>query len=665
MTLLAPAFLFGLLAIGVPIWLHRLSSENPNRQPFSSVMFLEPGEPRRVLAKKLKYLLLFSLRVGVLSLLALGFAGLALEGSLQNIVAETARLNVIVMDRSASMSLGNRWERAQATADTIINDLDNSDVVQVVAADRIIEILAEPSLERAPIRQAINIAEPGPFRIDYGQLMSSMESLLRGAELPVVLHIITDAQQSALPTRFADLAPRTSLELVVHNISVAGEENWALDGLVWSALSGELTASLRGYSEQDVERTVTLRLNGTEVATQNVSVGAGQTAQVNFIGVDLSTGINQVVAELSPNDELTLDDERYLVVKQPIPRPILLVSSNNRDSTSLFLTSALQTLAAQVYEIQQISPVELTRQSLENYVFIVIADAGVLVENDSVVLSDYVESGGAVFMALSQRSAGLNSLPITGHSLGSFSQFRVEDGGFLSVGNVDSSHSVLRQLEGLRSARFYRHIPVETQSSDTVLMRLEDGSPLLIEHPIGEGRALIFTSSLDREWNDLPLQPVFVPFMAQLSSYMAGDDRISTAARLGGTLSSRSMGFSGGQIFRPDGETALGLAGAGAGGEVIVDQIGFYEVLASGQTESVAVNIDAQESDVTSMPDNGFIRWSELGSGPVQDAGGSMEIVDDASTDLWPLILFLLLALVIVESWVGNWHLSVRRGIAA
>ena len=39
MTLLAPLFLLGLLAIGVPIWLHRLSSENPNRQPFSSVMF--------------------------------------------------------------------------------------------------------------------------------------------------------------------------------------------------------------------------------------------------------------------------------------------------------------------------------------------------------------------------------------------------------------------------------------------------------------------------------------------------------------------------------------------------------------------------------------------------------------------------------------------------
>jgi hypothetical protein len=665
MSLLAPAFLFGLLAIGVPIWLHRLSSENPNRQPFSSVMFLEPGEPRRVIAKQLRYFLLFALRVGVLSLLTLVFAGVVLEGSLQNILSETARLHVIVMDRSASMAHGNRWERAQAMADTIVDGLDDSDVVQVVAADRIIEVLVEPSLDRAPIRQAINAAEPTPFRVDYGQLMSSMDSLLRGAELPVVLHILTDTQQSSLPTRFADLAPRTSLELTVHNVSVSGEENWALDGLVWSALSGDLTANLRSYSEQDVERTVTLLLNGTEIAVENISIEAGQTAQVNFMDVELSAGANQVVAKLNPSDELSLDNERYLVVKQPIPRPILLVSSNNRDDASFFLTSALETLATQTYEIQRIFPTELANHSFENYVFVVIADAGALAENDSEVLSDFVESGGAVFMALSQRSAGLNFVPITGHSLSSFSQFRAEQGGFLAVGNMDSSHLVLRQLEGLRTAKFYRHIPVDIEPIDTVLMRLEDGSPLLIEHPKGQGRVMIFTSSLDREWNDLPLQPVFVPFMAQLSSYMAGDDRISIDAQLGSTLSSRAMGFSGGQIFAPDGERALGLAGAGAGDEVIVDQIGFYEVLASGQTEFVAVNIDAQESDVTPMPANGFIRWNELGSTPVETAEGGIAMIDDASTDLWPWILSLLLIVVIVESWVGNWHLRVRRGIAA
>ena len=74
MSLFAPAFLLGLLAIGLPLWLHRLSSDNPNKQKFSSSMFLEPGEPRRVLAKKLQYLLLLALRVAVLVLLALAFA---------------------------------------------------------------------------------------------------------------------------------------------------------------------------------------------------------------------------------------------------------------------------------------------------------------------------------------------------------------------------------------------------------------------------------------------------------------------------------------------------------------------------------------------------------------------------------------------------------------
>ena len=49
MTLLAPLFFAGLLAIGLPLWLHRLSAENPNRQRFSSLMLLEAGEPKQAL----------------------------------------------------------------------------------------------------------------------------------------------------------------------------------------------------------------------------------------------------------------------------------------------------------------------------------------------------------------------------------------------------------------------------------------------------------------------------------------------------------------------------------------------------------------------------------------------------------------------------------------
>ncbi len=663
MTLLAPAFLLGLLAIGIPVWLHRLSSENPNRQPFSSVMFLEPGEPRRVLAKKLQYLILFALRVGVLVLLALTFAGLALQGVVQNLVSETARLHVIVMDLSASMGHGERWERAEEAADLVIEELESSDVAQVVTAGRVVEVVAEPSLDRGSLRQAVAAAEPGPYRVDYGQLMSSVDSLLRGVELPVVVHVITDSQRTALPTRFADLAPRSPLELRIYDVSATGESNWGLDGLAWSAVSGDFVASLRGYAGDDAERSVTLRLNGTPVARQTVVLSAGETTQARFEGLELAAGANRVAATLAPGDQLAIDDERYLVVKRPVPRPILLVSGDARARTSLFLTSALGTLAAQAYEIEQVTPAGLAERTLEDYVFVVVGDAGALEEEDAALLRDYTESGGALLMAVARRSVGLDTMPVTGHAFDAISQFGMAEGEFLVVGNMDRSHPAVGQLDEFRSTKFFRHLAVQPEEGDRVLIRLEQGSPLLIEHSLGEGSVILFGSSLDRAWNDLPVQPVFVPLIAQLSAYLAGDHRISVEARLGGALSVRAMGFVGAQVFAPDGSKALGLAGAAD--DVLVDQIGFYEVVGAGHTELVAVNVDPRESDVAPMDGTALERWRDLSPGAGQAAAGDLEMLESPPTELWPWILALLIVVVLVESWVGNWHLRVRRGIAS
>ena len=121
-------------------------------------------------------------------------------------------------------------------------------------------------------------------------------------------------------------------------------------------------------------------------------------------------------------------------------------------------------------------------------------------------------------------------------------------------------------------------------------MSLADGTPLLLERAMGAGRVLLFTSSLDREWNDLPVQPAFVPLMAGIANYLLGGAGFTSEADLGSTLAVRALGFAGGQIFDPRGEAALGL-GAGSD-DVLLDQVGFYEVVGGGTTELVAVNFD-------------------------------------------------------------------------
>ena len=132
----------------------------------------------------------------------------------------------------------------------------------------------------------------------------------------------------------------------------------------------------------------------------------------------------------------------------------------------------------------------------------------------------------------------------------------------------------------------------------------------------------------------------------------------SVAARL-------QLGFAGAQIFDPSGDAALGL-GAGSD-DVLLDQVGFYEVVGGGTSELVAVNFDARESDLAPLDATTLERWKGLGVRPGEAATpvAVSSQTDRVPNSLGPLLVMLLLMLVVVESLVGNWHLRIRRGVAA
>ena len=664
MTLLAPAFLLGILAIGLPMWLHRLSSDNPNKQRFSSLMFLEPGEPRRVLAKKLQYLLLLAMRIAVLVLLALAFAQPAWwRDPVAAAGGDDAELHLIVLDRSASMGFEGRWDRALDAARDVIGGLDGDDRGQIVLAGRTVEVLGSATADGAALRQALSAAEPGVFRIDYGQLTRALDGLIRSAELPVVLDLVTDAQASSLPTRFADLAPRRPAEIVIHDVADGRASNWALDSFGGSALTGELEASVRSFASENARRTLTLTLNGTTVDEQTLEIPAGGRAQARFAALELAAGSNRATVALDPNDDLAADDERYLALQRPEPRAVLVVANAPRGRGVLYTSSAIGTLATLALTPETAAPAALTERTLTDFSFIVVTDAGDLADGDAARLADYVEGGGGLLLALSERSSGLGAVPVTGQLLRTGAAL-LRPGSSAAVGELDATHPALRGVDELRSARFDRYVAVEPAADDRVLISLDDGAPLLIERTLGAGRVLLFTSSLDRQWNDLPVQPVFVPFIAGLANHLLGGEGFTSEAELGSTLAVRALGMAGGQIFDPRGEKALGLS---AGSEdVLLDQIGFYEVVGGGRTELVAVNFDPRESDLAPIDPATVERWQGLGSRATDQATTTaVSAAEERSlSPLGPWLLIALLAIAFVESWIGNWHLRVRRGIA-
>jgi hypothetical protein len=159
---------------------------------------------------------------------------------------------------------------------------------------------------------------------------------------------------------------------------------------------------------------------------------------------------------------------------------------------------------------------------------------------------------------------------------------------------------------------------------------------------------------------------VFVPLLAGLANQLLGGAGFSSEADLGSTLAVRAMGIEGGQIFDPNGDAALGLGAAGSG-DVVLDQVGFYEVVGGGRSEVVAVNPDPRESDLTAVDAETVERWQNLGFTAEDEAVRAAQEAgepDRIPVSLGRWLLLLLLAALIVESLAGNWHLRVRRGIA-
>src|SRR6201997_5855266 len=101
MGFLAPWFLGGLAALGVPVFVHLLRKHVTIPRPVSSLMFFERGTQSSTRHRRLRYLLLFSLRAALLLLLVLAFANPFIRRASAGV---NDRLLLVVVDHSFSMN---------------------------------------------------------------------------------------------------------------------------------------------------------------------------------------------------------------------------------------------------------------------------------------------------------------------------------------------------------------------------------------------------------------------------------------------------------------------------------------------------------------------------------------------------------------------------------
>src|ERR1700759_2964343 len=113
MGYLNPLFLLVLAAIGLPVYIHLLRRHVTTPLPFSSLMFFERGTQSSTRHRRLRYLLLFSLRAALLLLLVVAFAKPFFRRAS---AGANDTLMLVVVDHSFSMKAGSRFADAKQGA---------------------------------------------------------------------------------------------------------------------------------------------------------------------------------------------------------------------------------------------------------------------------------------------------------------------------------------------------------------------------------------------------------------------------------------------------------------------------------------------------------------------------------------------------------------------
>ncbi len=690
LTFLAPLFLLGLAAVAVPVIVHLVNRERRNAIAFPSLMFLRRVPFRSVSRQRIRHRALFALRILALALLALAFARPFVDRESANAVVAGVgpRELVVLLDRSYSMAYGDRWSRATAAAERAIAGVAAADRATLVLFDHEAIATAGPTGDLAVVRAAITNARPGAGSTRYAPALAVAQQLMDRAERPrrdVVL--ISDFQRAGwdgqeLPRLAApatlttiDIGDSTTANTLVTGVDVSRDASGGVDRAI-------VAARVVRQGERPVAAArATLEINGREVEAKQVTLPASGATSVTFAPVavpDATTRGTVRVSGPANDDRLLMDDVFHFVIAPAQVVNVLLIESPGAAATrTMFLPRALGIGDSPTFRIAQRRSDNVTSADVDAARVVIVHGAEMPGGAVGERLRALVRNGGGLIVALGEAN-GTRALSGMSELLpgvpGEIIDRSAERGG--TMGSLDRNHPALESFRGARSgdftsARYLRYRSLSPAPTDAVLARFDDGNVALTERQVGDGRVLVFSSTFDGYWNDLPVQPVFLPLIQSLVRHAAAWTPQPSSHTVGHVMAVSEPG-AGGELVAvaPSGERTRWNETDSVRSLALREQ-GFYEIRdANGVAASrtIAVNPDAAESELGNFaPDELFRAVSPTGAAAATVAGATTLSVAEREKrqTLWWYVLVMALLLLAAESLLSN-RLSraARRDVA-
>lgn len=682
-SFLAPIFFAGLAALAIPIIVHLTHRERKDAIPFPSLMFVRRIPYRTHRRQKIRHWLLFLMRSLAVILVVAAFARPLMDddGAAARSFAG-AREVVVLLDRSHSMAYGDHWSEALGAARRAVAGLGPDDRATLVVFAERAEAITRSTADRTMLNATLDGVEVGAGVTRYGPAIQLAREVIERSDRPrSEVFLITDFQRSGWDARQAVSLPEgTTLTYV--DVSDADASNLAVTGAAVtrsrsggreSAVISAQVANLGAESLDDVD--VALVVDGEAVQTQPASLEAGESVTLRFTPFVLPRRPVRAVVRAG-EDALPGDNEFRFVVRPNDPISVLVVEPRNASADhSLYLRRSFEIggqpgFGVDVRRITRLSPEDLDGRAL-----VILNDAPFPGGANGERLRELVREGSGLLAILGRRSPpgtwsadGMEFLPV---AFGGPLDRSSGGGGTLSY--LDYEHPVFELFRTPRSgdfssARFFRYRRMENAESARVLARFDDGSAALAEGRQGEGTVLVWATGFENFWNDLAVQPVFLPYVHQLAKYLSGYVEPQLWYRVGNVIDLSDKTVLGGDdadaeilVERPSSEPSV-LRLTEESRFLQLNEVGFHRI---GYVDDdgdrvyvAAANLDPRESDLAAIDPEEMVGAVTSGGDPeartLQAAVLSPED-RERRQNLWWYLLAGAATLLLLETLISNW----------
>ena len=610
MSFLYPAFLLGGLAIAVPIVLHFLRRDIAPTVPFSAVRLLRRSPILRSKRRRLRDILLLAARIAALLLLAAAFARPYLANAVRG-----PGLRIIAVDRSFSMSAPGRFAHAIDLAGRAIDEAPMGERISVVAFDDHAETVAPPG-PAAAARTSLATISPTFGSTRFNEVLSKALEIAAGDEARLVL--VSDLQRSGWEGEERGMLP-DGMDLDVRD---AGPPPGNLAIVSLASMADRVVAGVRNTGNQSRSGQIRIEHDGRPAASATYNVGADATADVAIPFHTPASGSIAVVIDDATGTPA--DNSRYAVLDPVPPQAVLLVTSP--DDSGYYVARALAAVAGSRGDrivSRSMSAQSVGREDLAQFSSIVLLSTHGLDQRGRESLARFVRGGSGLLITGSPEVESAVVSAVFGWP--AVMTGSVEMAGSTALSPTDLRHPIFRPFgavaANLGQVRFTTAWRLATDGWD-VVARFTDGNPAVVERREGQGRVVLFASDLDRQWNDFPLNPAFVPFTVEAVRYVS-DTR------------DRRRDF------------VVGTAPAPAGARPGIYRIG-------SDSHAIAVNVDPRESGTAVLSRQDFAAMIERVHGNQPPPVDTRAVHLEARQSYWQYGLMLMLAALVAESFVGR-----------